>query len=174
MKLRLFGILALVASIVVACDGGETELSTGSTIITSGTNAPAASSTTLADAGDGSSDGESTASTLVGQAVSEFSVVARFPNDDGEERYYVIPNGAYTDVDLQNFILVLIENDQELYGAEVFDSAEAADALQVDEADRTDEENALLDRHWFLTLEGRDQIIFRGPFSDSPGGAIGS
>lgn len=173
MKSRLIAVLAAVALIVVACDSGDTDLSTGSTIITSGTNAPAAPSTTVDEGSDGS-DGESTPSTLVGQAVEEYSIVARFPNDNGEERYYVIPNGAYTDVDLQNFILELIDADRELYGAEVFDSADAADAFQVDEADRTDEENDLLDRHWLVTLEGRDRIIFRGPFSDMPGGAIGS
>lgn len=173
MKIRLLAVLAAVVLVVVSCDSGDVELSTGSTIITSGTNAPVSSSTTVDEGGD-TSDGASTPSTLVGQAVSEFTVFARFPNDNGEQRYYVIPNGAYTDIDLKNFILELIDTDRELYGAEVFDSAEAADVFQIDEADRTDEEKDLLDRHWFLTLEGRDQIVFRGPFSDSPGGAIGS
>lgn len=173
MKFRLIIAIAVLALVAVACDGDDAELSSDSTIVTGGTNAPA-TSTTTADPVDNGSEGESAPSTLVGQTVSEFEVVARFPNDNGETRFYVIPSGAYTDVDLENFIITLVENDGELYGAEVFDSVEAADAFQVEEADRTEEEAELLDLHWFVTLEGRDQIIYRGPFSEFAGGAIGS
>ncbi|HZD23907.1 MAG TPA: hypothetical protein VE569_10975 [Acidimicrobiia bacterium] len=175
MNSRLIAVLIAVGLVVVACNSDDVELSTGSTIITGATNVGATSSTTTMSGPDSaSSNQESTASTLVGETVAEFSVVARFPNDNGVERHYVIPNGAYTDVDLRNFIIELIESDNELYGAEVFDSTEAAEAFLVDEADRTEEDNELLDRHWFVTLEGRDRIVFRGPFSDIPGGAIGS
>lgn len=170
---RLIAVIAVLALVVVACSDDDPELSSDSTIVTGGTNAPA-TSTTSADSQDNDSDSESTPTTLVGQTVSDFEVVARFPNDNGETRYYVIPEGAYTDVDLENFILTLIENDSELYGAEVFDSVEAADAFQVEEADRTEEEAELLELHWFVTLGGRDQIVYRGPFSEFPGGAIGS
>lgn len=172
MKTRLIAVLAVLAVFAVACDSDDAELETGSTIITDATNAPATTTTT--EVAEGDTDETSPTTTLVGEVVSDFEVVARFPNDNGEERHYVIPNGAYTDVDLTNFIIDLLEADSELYGAEVFDSAEAAEAFQVDEADRTEDQDALLERHHFLTLEGRDRIIFNGPFSEFPGGAIGS
>lgn len=168
MKTRLIPILVLVL-FLVACDGDEPELSSDSTILTGGTNAPA-TSTTAAEPGDAGSP----STTLVGEVVGSFDIVARFPNENGEERWYVIPNGAYTDVDLYNFVIELLEADEELYGAEVFDSAAAAAAYEVDAADRTEEETELIERHHFVTLVGRDRIEYQGPFSESPDGAIGS
>jgi len=172
MKTRLIAVISVTALVLVACDGDDPELTTDSTIITGGTNAPATTSTT--EEPDDGNGGSSPTTTLVGQTVTDFDVVARFPNDNGEERYYVIPEGAYTDVDLTQFVIELLETDSELYGAEIFDSVEAADAFQVDEADRTDEQSALIESDHFVTLVGRDRIEFRGPFSEFPGGAIGS
>jgi hypothetical protein len=160
-------VLALAVS---ACSDGETELSTGSTIITGGTNATAiTTSTTLQTSDEGSPT-----QTLLGQAVSEYTVAERVPNENGEELYIVIPDGAYTDVDLENFILDLIDADPTMYGAEVFDDEDAVAAFKVDAAERTEEQKALLENHFFLTLVGRERIEFNGPFADFPGGAIGS
>lgn len=167
--------LALAAALVVAlvaCDSGDPELSTDSTIIAGGTNAPA--TTTTSSPGDGGSGTAGPSTTLAGQSVAGFEVVGTFPNDNGVEKHYVIPNGAYTDVDLENFVIDLIETDAGLYGAQIFDDAAAAAAFQVDEAERTEEQSALLERHHFVTLVGRDSIEFQGPFAEFPGGAIGS
>ena len=153
-------VLALAVS---ACSDGETELSTGSTIIT-GWSCTATTSSTRS----------SPTQTLLGQAVSEYTVAERVPNENGEELYIVIPDGAYTDVDLENFILDLIDADPTMYGAEVFDDADAVAAFKVDAAERTEEQKALLENHFFLTLVGRERIEFNGPFADFPGGAIGS
>lgn len=173
MKFRLTVFILAVGLVAVGCSDDEPELSTDSTIVTGGTNAPAPTTTTTAPGGEGTS-ASSPSTTLVGQPVASFEVVARFPNDNGEERYYVIPQGAYTDVDLENFVIDLIEADPELYGAEIFDDAAAADAYQVEPAERTEEQDALIERHHFVTLVGRDRIEFVGPFSEFPGGAIGS
>ena len=172
MKTRLLILIAALAAVLAACDGGDAELSTGSTIITGGTNAPAPSTTTTPDEGGGS--GASPSTTLAGETVSEFEIVHRIPNDNGEERHYVIPQGAYTDVDLENFVIDLIEADPELYGDEIFDDDAAAEAFLVPEADRTEEQTALIEENHFVTLVGRDTIEFRGPFAEFPGGAIGS
>lgn len=170
MKSGFLSVLAVLAVVVVACDSGDAELSSSSTIITGGTNAPATTSTT----GDGETDGSTPPPTLVGETVADFEVVARFPNDNGEQRFYVIPNGAYTDVDLENFVIELIETDSGLYGAEIFDDEDAANAYLIVESDRTPEQVQLIARHHFVTLEGRDRIEFRGPFAEFSGGAIGS
>jgi hypothetical protein len=174
MRNRWIVLLTVLGMALVACSDDEPELSTESTIITGGTNAPATTTTAGNGDGDASSQTTSPSSTMVGQPVSDFEVVARFPNDNGEQRYYVIPNGAYTDVDLENFVVDLIEADPELYGAEIFDDADAATAYQVEEAERTEEQSELIERHHFVTLVGRDRIEFNGPFAEFPGGAIGS
>lgn len=172
MKTRLIVVPAVLALAFVACDGGEADLSTSSTIITGGTNAPVATTTTTG--GTDGTGGPSPSTTLVGEAVSGFEVVHRIPNDNGEERHIVIPNGAYTDVDLENFVIDLIDADPDLHGAEIFDDENAAAAFLLDAGDRTDEQKALLERHHFVSLNGRDSIEFRGPFAEFAGGAIGS
>jgi hypothetical protein len=172
MRTRWIALLAVFALVIVACDGDDAELSTDSTILTgpSATD-PATEATTTTVAG---SDGSSPPTTLTGQAVASYDVVAEIPNDNGVAQHIVIPEGAYTDVDLENFVIDLIEQNPDLYGAEIFDAASAAEAFVVPEADRTEEQTALLERHHFVTLTGRDRIDFRGPFAEFPGGAIGS
>ena len=174
MRTRWIVLLAVLGMALGACSDDDAELSTDSTIVTGGTNAPTTTTTPADEDEDTSSQGSSPSTTLVGQPVTDFEVVARFPNDNGETRHYVIPNGAYTDVDLENFVIDLLEADPDLYGAEIFDDADAANAFLVDEADRTEEQDELLERHHFVTLVGRDRIVFNGPFAEFPGGAIGS
>ena len=173
MRIRSLALVAVLAVIGVACDGDDPELSTDSTIVTGGTDTtsppPEGSTTTGADGGTTGSP-----TTLVGEAVDDHEVVNEIESDDGVERHIVIPNGAYTDVDLENFVLDLLERYPDLHGAEIFDDAAAAEAFQVPEADRTEEQSELLERHHFVSLTGRARIDFRGPFAEFPGGAIGS
>jgi hypothetical protein len=171
MKSRLTVVLAALVVVAVACNNDDPELSTDSTIITGGTNAPA-TTTTPSEGGDTSAS--PTSAPPVGETVSGYDVVAELPNDNGVEFHVVIPNGAYTDVDLENFIIDLLESNPDLYGAEVFDDPTAAEAFVVAEAERTEEQVSLLERHHFVSLIGREQIEFHGPFAEFPGGAIGS
>lgn len=170
MKTRSTVAVALLVLVVSACDSGDAELSTGSTIITGGSNAPAPSTTTTIP-GD---DGPGASTTLAGQTVAAFDVVQEIPNENGVTRHYVIPDGAYTDVDLENFVIDRIESEPDLYGAEIFDDTAAAAAFLVVAADRTPEQVQSLEDHHLVTLVGRDSIEFRGPFAEFPGGAIGS
>jgi hypothetical protein len=173
MRMRPIVSLAVVVTLAVAaCTGDDAELSTETTIITEPVETVPGEGTTTTTTPGG--DDPSVTTTLVGQAVAGYDVVNRIPNDNGVEQHIVIPHGAYTDVDLENFIIDLLREDAELFGAEVFDDAAAAEAFLIDEAERSEEETELLDRHWFATLTGRERIDFRGPFSEFPGGVIGS
>ena len=172
MRTRWIAIFAVFALVIVACDGDDAELSTDSTILTGPSATDPASEITTTTAGG--SDGSSPATTLTGEAVASYVVVAEIENDNGVEQHIVIPEGAYTDVDLENFVLDLIEQNPDLFGAEIFDDEVAAEAFVVPEADRTEDQIASLERHHFVTLTGRDRIDYRGPFAEFPGGAIGS
>lgn len=177
MKTRWIPFLSVLALLVVACNGDDAELTTDSTIITgpTGTDAPAeAGPTTTAGSGNEGNGGASPPTTLAGEVVSESEVVNEVPNENGVAQIIVIPPGAYTDVDLENFVFDLLEENPDLYGAEIFDDPAAADAFLVPEADRTEEQVALLDRHHFVTVTGRARIDYQGPFAEFPGGAIGS
>lgn len=172
MKIRSIAIVGAAVLALAGCDSGDAELSTDSTVLTGGTNAPAVTTTTT-EPGDGTG-AESTPTTLVGERVSGYDVYERIPNENGEQLIIVIPDGAYTDVDLENFIHELIESNETVYGAEVFRDEAAAEAFLVDSASRTEGQNELIERHHYVTLVQRDRIEFRGPFAEFPGGAIGS
>lgn len=177
MRTRWIAVLAVMAMFVVACDGDDPELSTDSTIITgptgtgaTGTEPPEGTGTTAGNGGGGGSP----ATTLAGQQVSDYNVVNEIPNDNGVEMHIVIPSGAYTDVDLENFVFTLLEENPDLFGAEIFDQRSAADAFLIPRNQRTEQERTRLQRHWFVSVTGRQRLDFRGPFAGFPGGAIGS
>jgi ABC-type glycerol-3-phosphate transport system substrate-binding protein len=162
MKSRtLLALLAALAVVAAACDGDETALSTTTSVLTDTTEAPERDTTTTTDGTD-----TTTSTTLVGETVSGHEVVARISTDNGEVLHIVIPEGAYTDVDLVNFIGDLKEADPDLWGAEVFDDPAAAEAFAVPDDERTEEEQQALDDHHFVTLTNGDRVIFQGPFSE--------
>ena len=166
--LRL-GLLGLLVLTLAACDDGETtDLSTTSSLIASPTTGgEVATTTTVATGGE-------TTSTLVGQQVASHEVVARVSDPAGETLFIVIPPGAYTDVDVENFVVGLVDSGEVTYGAEVFDDPGAVDAFRKPQAERTEGETQLIDQHHFATVQNGTSMIFRGPFADSGEFVIGS
>ena len=170
MKTRLSVVLLVVISLfVVACDSGTVELSTTSSVL-SGTTEPApAAGTTTRDTED-----VQTTTTLRGETIGSYEVLVRLFGDNGETFHILIPEGAYTDVDLENFIGDLIEDAPELWGAEVFDSEDALQAFVIPEDQRTEEQQALIDEHHFVSLVNGDTIRYQGPFLEFGEFVIGS
>lgn len=165
MKLRMpIVILVVLAFLATACDSGEAELSTTSSVVTGTTEVPDSGTTTTTTPDTGSDT--TTGTTLVGETITSHEVKVRIPTDNGEILYIVIPPGAYTDVDIQNFLVDLKESNPDLWGAEIFDDAAAADAYTVDESERTEEQQALLEQHHFVSLLSGDTVRFQGPFSE--------
>ena len=163
MKSRtLLALLAALAVVAAACDSDEAALSTTTSVLTETTEAPERDTTTTTT----DDTAATTSTTLVGETVSGQEVVARISTDDGEVLHIVIPEGAYTDVDLVNFIGDLKEADPDLWGVEVFDDPAAAEAFATPEDERTEEDQQTLDDHHFVTLTDGDRVIFRGPFSE--------
>ncbi len=165
---NFLALLIALSALLTACDGDEPALTTTSSLVTSPGNGGEESTTTSAPATGTPS------TTLVGEAVASYEIAAREPVDDGEVIYIVIPPGAYTDVDLENFILDLYEQGIATHGAEVFNDQAASDAYLKAEADRTPEETELIDQHHLVSLVGGTTIVFRGPFAESGQHALGS
>ncbi len=161
--------LMVIGLLASACDSGEAELSTTSSLVTGTTEAPdqATTSTSSDDAG-------TTSTTLRGETIANYDVAVRISTDNGEILYIVVPSGAYTDVDLENFIGDLLEGNPDLWGAEVFDDETAVEAFVIPEEQRTEEQQELLDDHHFVSLIGGDTMKFRGPFSEFGEFIIGS
>lgn len=168
----VFTLLLSAGLVLAACDGGGAELSTTSSMIAGGTEAPGVSTTATSEApGDG---GTVTPTTLVGEIVEEYEIVSRIETENGDILHVVVPPGAYTDVDLDTFIFDLKEANPGLWGAEVFDNEAALEAFLVPEAQRTPEQQTLLDDHHFASLIDGDTMAFRGPFSEFGEHIIGS
>ena len=170
MKTRWSVVLLVVISLfVVACDSGTVELSTTSSVV-SGTTEPApGTGTTTLDTED-----VQTTTTLRGETIGSYEVLVRLFGDNGETFHILIPEGAYTDVDLENFIGDLIEDAPELWGAEVFDSEDALQAFVIPEDQRTEEQQALIDEHHFVSLVNGDTVRYQGPFLEFGEFVIGS
>jgi hypothetical protein len=154
--------------VVGACDSGEADLSTTSSVIAEQTTVAEVTTTSIA-----SGDGGAT-TTLVGETVGSYEVVARESDVAGETLYIVIPPGAYTDVDIENFMIELVESGTATFGAEVFDDAAAVDAYRKPEAERTEDEKALIADHHLASLQNGATVVFRGPFESSGEMVIGS
>lgn len=163
---------ALAALLVIglaACNGDETvDLSTTSSVVSGQPTVDQATTTSVEPTGSAPS------TTLVGVTVQEHEVVARESGTDGETIYVVVPPAAYTDVDIENFVLDLYESGTATFGAEVFDDSVAVDAYRKPEAERTEEETALINAHHLASLVDGTTIVFRGPLASSGETVIGS
>jgi hypothetical protein len=166
-------VIAILALVSAACDSGDAELSTTSSLIAGGTGGtgddPGGDATTTTTPGE-----SDPSTTLRGSNVDSYEVVAREPSEAGEVLYIVIPQADYTDVDIENFVGDLLERDIVTSGAEIFDDVLALDAFRVAEADRTEAETALIVQHHFASVVNADTLVFRGPFESLGEMAIGS
>ncbi|HEX6145229.1 MAG TPA: hypothetical protein VF083_00535 [Acidimicrobiia bacterium] len=168
MRLAVSGLLLLV---VAACNGDETtDLSTTSSLIASPTSVAGSETTTSVGAGGG----DSTTTSLRGESVSGHEIVARESDPAGETLFVLIPPGAYTDVDIENFVVGLVDDGTVTFGAEVFDDPGAIDAYRKPEAERTEGEVQLIEDHHFASIQNGSTVVFRGPFAGSPDFVIGS
>lgn len=165
----IVGLMA-IGLLSAACDSGEAELSTTSSLVTGTTETPNQPTTTTV-----SDDEAGTTSTILrGETVASYDVAVRIATDNGEILYIVVPPGAYTDVDLENFLGDLLEGNPQLWGAEVFDDEDAVQAFVIPEEQRTEEQQELLDEHHFVSLVGGDTMKFQGPFAEFGEFIIGS
>lgn len=165
----LIFLLVALGMLAAACDSGEAELSTTSSLVTGTTETPSQASTTT------TTPEEVTTTTLLrGETVASYEIAVRISTDNGEIFYVVIPSGAYTDVDLENFVGDLLEANPGLWGAEVFDDEAAVQAFVIPEDQRTEQQQDLLNESHFVSLIGGDTVKFQGPFAEFGEFVIGS
>jgi hypothetical protein len=165
---RFGALLVVSALLLVGCDGETADLTTTSSLVSGPSPSVEATTTSVAP------NGETTTTPLVGESVAGHEIVARESDTAGETLYIVIPPGAYTDVDIENFVHDLVESGTVTFGAQIFDDPAAVDAFRKPEADRTEEETALIDQHHFVTVSNGTTVQYQGPFAGSGEFVIGS
>ncbi|MEX2279502.1 MAG: hypothetical protein WEA76_05380 [Acidimicrobiia bacterium] len=169
MVRRLISLLAVMV-LIAACSPEEAELTTTTTTAPteSTTTAPEGDDST-ATTDDDDADGPSEA------AITEYEVVVRSSASAGETLWILIDPGEYTDIDLENLIRELVdESDVTLQGINVFDDLVALEAGRIDVDARTDEEQALVDEHFLVSLVDASTIRFEGPYAEFGETAVGS
>lgn len=173
--MRRTTILALVAMLsLAACDrGAEPELivTTTSTSTTLGATEAAESTTTQATTDEPE---ETTTTALERVAVEGYEIQVQTTADEGRVLWVTIPAEDYTDLDLEDFVVGLVDDEEDLWEVHVLDDVAAVDAARVAEADRTDEEQALVDEHYLVSVTEGNVITFRGPFEAAGTFLIGS
>lgn len=170
MSRILVGLLILAAVLAAGCNrAAEPDLTTTSTTSAGGVT----TSTTVAEDEDDDA-ADTTTTSVAGQEVTEHEVVARIADEQGESQIVVIPSGDYTDQDLRFFVEDLAAETPGLHTLHVFDDREAADAFQLPESDRTEEQQQLIEEHYLVSLADGIQLTFHGPYEDSGSVVIGS
>lgn len=166
--LRVTALAMAMSLLVAACDSDDVDLSTTTSSLLTDGGSETSTTTSLAP------DGSTTTTAPENTIGDSYEVVARESTDAGDILYIVIPQGAYTDVDLENFVGDLLEFEIVTWGAEIFDDALAADAYQKAEAERSEDEVALIEAHHFVSVLQGDTIRFQGPYEDAGEYVIGS
>lgn len=167
-------VILLVGLVVAGCSPEEAELVTTTTLSTADevettTTTPESDTTTPPLSGVDDDNDE------VFGGVPEYEIVVRSSATEGETLWVLVEAGDHTDVDLENIIRVIVDtSDFDLDGIRVFDDADALEAGRLDDAARTDEEQALVDEHFLVSLEDGAVIRFRGPYADFGEIAVGS
>lgn len=159
---------------LAACDrGAEPEL----TVTTSTSSASAAATATtaagVATTTTTTADGAST-TTLASMPVEDYDIQVATSGDEGQVLWVTIPAEDYTDRDLEDFVVGVVEDVGDIWEFHVLDDTAAVDAARVSEGDRTEEEQALVDEHYLVSVTEGNVITFHGPFEAAGTFLIGS
>lgn len=177
MRASTVMMIVVLAAAAIACsqDSENAELTvtttTSTTVSTSTTTAVARTSTT--EAAEDVTDDSTGRSGLVGMAIDGYDVVARSSTPEGEVLHVVVDPGNYTDVDLENFVVVTLE-ERDVAELHVYDDRAAVDAALTDADSRTEDQRATLDAHYLVSFTDGNVITFQGPFADAGAVRIGS
>lgn len=166
-------LLLSVAASACTDEAEDTELTittTTSTTVetTTPTSATPTTETTTA------ADGETSTTAEAGMAIEGYDIAVRSSTQEGEVLHVTIEPGDYTDIDLENFVLATVDEREGLAELHVYDDRDAVDAALVAEEERTEDQAALVERHYLVSLADGNVITFHGPFADIGSIRIGS
>ena len=169
-------LLTLVAVMsLAACDrAAETDLTTTTTAsTTSGPVAeePVPDTTAVTPETTVAASPETTAA---GTPVGDYTIEVAASEDAGEILWISIAPDDYTDRDLEDFVARVRDERENLVGLYVVDDPAAVDAVRVAEEARTEEEQALVDAHYLVSLTEGNVVTFRGPFESAGSFVLGS
>lgn len=157
-------ILAAALLVVTASCEVETPFPpvTTTSVVTSPTTVPAQATTTAA------------AVSPIGTEIDEYSILYSETDTVGLRLDVLVAAADYTDRNLENFVIQLIEDVDGLIELNVFDDVLAADAFRIGSELRTEDQTLALQQHFLASLAEGNQLTFRGPFSPAGSMVVGS
>ena len=126
------------------------------TSLTTGTTA--APGTTAAGEGEGSGP----ATTVREPVAITYEVRHREPAGEGDRLVVLVPAGDYSEIDLSNLVLDVIEANEPVSEVDVVDAQNALRAVIRDRENLTPRQ----ERHYLLRLQNGNEIVFLGPYSE--------
>ncbi len=156
-------ILAAALLVVTASCEVETPIPpvTTTSVVTSPTTVPVQTSTTAAVS-------------PIGTEIDEYSILYSETDTVGLRLDVLVAAADYTDRNLENFVIQLIEDVDGLIELNVFDDVIAADAFRIESELRTEDQTLALQQHFLASLAEGNQLTFRGPFSPAGSMVVGS
>ena len=107
-------------------------------------------------------------------AVDGYEVQVATTQDEGRVLWVTIAPEDYTDRDLEDFVGGVVDSEDAIWEFHVLDDVAAVDAVRVPEADRTEEEQQLVDDHYLVSVTEGNVVTFRGPFESAGSFVLGS
>ena len=175
MRVSTVTIAVLLVFTAIGCsqDSENAELTVTTTTMSTTTTA-AAPTTTIGASSEGDVTEDSTGRTgEVGMAIDGYDVIARASTQEGEVLHVTIAPGNYTDVDLENFVVVTLE-ERDLAELHVYDDRAAVAASLIARESRTPDEVTSIDDHYLVSFTDGNVITFQGPFAGVGAVRIGS
>ena len=168
-------IVLVVMLAVAACDrGSEPELTVTTSATTNTLDTTATPDTTVAETTTTSAPGDAATTTLARNPIEGFEIQVATTEDEGRVLWVTIPAEDYTDRDLEDFVVSVVDEEDEIWELHVLDDVAAVDAARLPAADRTEEEQAVVDDHYLVSVTEGNVITFRGPFESAGTFLIGS
>ncbi len=159
---------ALALTVLAACSNDDPTLSTAATdtSLESVTTVAAAPDTTRPRGGS-----NRTTSTSIREPIEiSYDIRHREPSDSGDRLVVLIEPGDYTEIDLSNLVLDIVEENEPVDQLDVVDSQGALNAVIRNPDGLTRQQT----RHYVLRLENGNRVVFLGPYSDLGSFIIGS
>ena len=159
---------ALALTVLAACSNDDPTLSTAATdtSLESVTTVAAAPDTTRPRGGS-----NRTTSTSIREPIEiSYDIRHREPSDSGDRLVVLIEPGDYTEIDLSNLVLDIVEENEPVDQLDVVDSQGALHAVIRNPDGLTRQQT----RHYVLRLENGNRVVFLGPYSDLGSFIIGS
>ena len=161
-------VVILLAAAACSGSGGEESTTTvavdGITATTGGTDGSSSTSATTATTEAGTSTTTTTTTLAPPTDIPDYSIESRTAGTGGDTVVILLPAGTYSDVDLENIVVDVVDRFAPVVTVHVVDDTAAVPLVLEPEGTLAAAELTLLAQHYFVRLEEGFRLVYQGPF----------